>query len=874
MAKTNNRKINLWINGKQVTNNISDIRKSMRKLIATQNKMTIGSKEYVAASKKIKNLKKTIDAHNQSLGRMKQGWARILQEIKTVATGNLISNLLGTIISKVAGAFQKITESIKDFQKGITNTFTLLSQDDIKKFGDNLKKGALDIADFGFAADDVNLSLFDTISAGTEAGNAIGFMSESSRLAIGGVTELATATDGLTTVTNSFKLTAGETANVADAFFTAQKFGKTNVEQLSNSIGRAAPIFASLGGKYQELLSAGSALTLNGIRTKEAFTNLKAVFSNLLKPAGESAKVLKELGIPIGATEIKTVGFTETLARLSKAMQAHPNEITKAITSTEALTAVTALSGEGFEKYKEILQAVNTDIGEGSSLSKAYEMQQDTIAMTMARMKAGTTRLAIEIGEKLLPFIKGIISALSGLTKKLLSAVDWIVVNIDTFKLLGKALISIISGITAYTVAIKIQNTWTKIVTVSQNLYRQGSLLLSLAHAKLTGNTMRAAIAQKKLNISMKANPLGIVITLITTLVTLYLTFKQRVENSNKAVANFNKELATQKKELNDVFEALKTTHKGTKARKELIIKINKEYGKYLPNLLTERSTLREIETAQTAANKALAENIAIKMKQNAIEESYSKSITKQTDIINKVVKWGTKKNAHLTKIISNEFQALVKTADETKKLRTEGILDTYEFTPKTNAKITAFYKKYLKENEGFLRKGKITFKQYIKDILLAEKRQFEEIDRINASFSGYITTKKRDSYQRELMLERNKNITNLKTLKRGTQEYEAETQRHLKKLKEIREFYGKSTEPQKTKEPKNDGFTSDTGETKETISAFQKYLTAYEKLQIEFQKLTDKEALNTKTKHQIEIDELNAYYNKLIDTQSISIKN
>ncbi|MDD4847602.1 MAG: hypothetical protein PHR53_02410 [Bacteroidales bacterium] len=67
MAKSINKAIHVSINGQEVENNIKNIRASVAQLINQQNKMTIGSKEYIETGKKIATLKGVIDEHNRSL---------------------------------------------------------------------------------------------------------------------------------------------------------------------------------------------------------------------------------------------------------------------------------------------------------------------------------------------------------------------------------------------------------------------------------------------------------------------------------------------------------------------------------------------------------------------------------------------------------------------------------------------------------------------------------------------------------------------------------------------------------------------------------------------------------------------------------------
>ena len=54
MATSYNRRINLYINGQQVTNDIASIRAEMNRLVNAQSRMEIGSREYVAQMQKPK----------------------------------------------------------------------------------------------------------------------------------------------------------------------------------------------------------------------------------------------------------------------------------------------------------------------------------------------------------------------------------------------------------------------------------------------------------------------------------------------------------------------------------------------------------------------------------------------------------------------------------------------------------------------------------------------------------------------------------------------------------------------------------------------------------------------------------------------------
>ena len=76
MAKVIQRGISLYIDDKEIKNNVGSIRAEMRKLINEQSKMTIGSDEYVAHASKIKALSGVMQEHKQAIGSIPGFWQK------------------------------------------------------------------------------------------------------------------------------------------------------------------------------------------------------------------------------------------------------------------------------------------------------------------------------------------------------------------------------------------------------------------------------------------------------------------------------------------------------------------------------------------------------------------------------------------------------------------------------------------------------------------------------------------------------------------------------------------------------------------------------------------------------------------------------
>jgi len=63
---------------------------------------------------------------------------------------------------------------------------------------------------------------------------------------------------------------------------------------------------------------------------------------------------------------------------------------------------------------------------------------------------------------------------------------------------------------------------------------------------------------------------------------------------------------------MNDLFNALKETNISQDTRNKLITKLNLQYGEYLPNIVTEKTSLENLKKAQVEANAAMLQRVTI----------------------------------------------------------------------------------------------------------------------------------------------------------------------------------------------------------------------------------------------------------------------
>lgn len=320
-----------------------------------------------------------------------------------------ITNSLTSMATQVISVYaayrllsRAVVGSIKDFtefEKTLTDVQTLLTYNE-----QTLRRGALDIIPkYGLAIKDVNRALFDAISAGVPATESIGFLHEAAILAVGGVTDLRTAVDGLTSILNTYSLSTDYAAEVSDAFYTAQKYGKTTVEKLVNQIGRVAPIAQIANVSFQEMLGSLASLTKGGLNTEESVTILRQVISALIKPAHQASLVLKDASVPTGILAVRTKGLVFALEQLNKAYMENPDAIAKMIPNIRAFTGVAAFNAKRLVELKKIINDVYED---NTSLSRAFGEQMDTLQKKWEVAKGRVKAFRIEIGERLAPALK------------------------------------------------------------------------------------------------------------------------------------------------------------------------------------------------------------------------------------------------------------------------------------------------------------------------------------------------------------------------------------------------------------------------------------------------------------------------------------
>lgn len=302
---------------------------------------------------------------------------------------------LGTAIAGSAVAFSKYEKSLAEVNTLLSDTDSLIGY----------KKGVEELSST-FAVDRTATAkaLYQVISAGaSNAAEATTILTEANKLALGGVTDVTTAADGLTTVLNAYGIEAQNSHQASDAFFVAMKAGKTTVGELAANIGTVAPLAKTMGLSLDETLASVSALTKGGISTSEAMTQVRGILAAIVKPSEKAQKAAARLGIDFSTTALKTKGLSKFMAELQERVGGNQDDMAKLFGRVEALGGVLALTGEQADSFNSILEQMKSKSGAADA---AVEKMRNTLDFKWNLIVTEVKNLGIAFGEQVAPALK------------------------------------------------------------------------------------------------------------------------------------------------------------------------------------------------------------------------------------------------------------------------------------------------------------------------------------------------------------------------------------------------------------------------------------------------------------------------------------
>ena len=311
---------------------------------------------------------------------------------------------VGTLMGGVA------MQGLKDFigfEGQMKEAFTLMPGMSVKAM-DAMTGDVKNFAkEFGVLPEKVVPALYQSISAGIPAANVFTFLETAQKAAVGGVTDLETAVDGISSVINAYGVDVLSAAQASDYMFTAVRLGKTNFAELSQSLFQVTPVAASLGVGFDQVTAALAAITVQGVPTSVATTQMRQMFMELSKSGGETAVTFEKLAGKSFREFIASGGNTQqALQLLEKAAGSSGVSISDLFSSVEAGNAALALTGKGTSVFSANLATMQASAG---ATDAAYATMSTSVRRSLDKLHAGWKVMLLTVGEKVAPVFKSFV---------------------------------------------------------------------------------------------------------------------------------------------------------------------------------------------------------------------------------------------------------------------------------------------------------------------------------------------------------------------------------------------------------------------------------------------------------------------------------
>ena len=534
MAREYTREIYLYINGKQINNDIKSIRAEMQLLVNEQAKMIVGSKEYVAHGEKIRSLKGILNEHSLQLKNMNRSWKETMGAMgdwfnRFQAVGvAAIATIVGIVM-----AFRKTTEASMLMEERLDNLSALtgLTGRSLQWLGQKAKDSSVSITETGVR---IKQSATDIVDAYTKIGSqrpellknkeALAKVTEAAIvLSEAAKSKLEPATLALTTTMNQFNLGASEVNRIINVLGAGALVGAGEIPYLTEVLEKSGTTANLMGISIEQMTGIIEGIAPKFQMAEVAGTALDRVFLEMRK---------------------RGIGFKEGVFDINRAI----DELSARYKSGESAVKI---FGVHQAKMGEVLvmnrDAINRFTEGVTGTKVAFEQagkNTDNMAAKLAQAKNKVTLMYIEVGEKLAPAMIFSTNALNIFLRTMMALPKIISDN-------RVLIVSLVGAVLAYNgaliahIAVSAWKRTADLLTIKSTALQ---ILMTEAQtaqiAKLTIIQKAAVVTQWLLNAAQAANPVGLVIAGITALIAASMIYAR---NSKEAIA-----MEARKKELVD----------------------------------------------------------------------------------------------------------------------------------------------------------------------------------------------------------------------------------------------------------------------------------------------------------------------------------
>lgn len=515
-----------------------ELRHTLKQLKADLDHMERGSaawKAHVEAIKRVKAEIKTVDSelreHEGLLSRINRKvneWGMSIASAAAAFTGLIFTARQAVQayadmeaemanVRKFTGMTADEVDKLNEAFKGMD---TRTSREDLNKLAQEAGRLGLqsqeDVLGFVKAADQINVALDD--------------LGEGATLTLSKLTDIFGDKDRLG-VEQSL-LAVGSVINELSQNCTASAPYLAQFAQRLAGVGKQANMtIPQIMGFAAVLDSQGQAVEMSATALSQLIMKLFQDPAKIAKATGMDLqkfnKVLKEdtnEALIMLLEQLNSLGNIDVLAPVFDAMGTD---------GARASAVIAALAGNVDMVKRQQIEA-NKAFKEGTSITKEYNVQNNTVQAQLDKAKKRFHEMAVELGEKLAPAMKYAITGTSAMMRVLSGLVSFISNHKTLIITLTMAIIGYTAALKANTIAKIADAAFDKIANALMATRKVVVLAASAAYNALTGNMTRARAATALLNDTLKLSPWGLAIAGAIALTGALLGVLQRAQENRK----------------------------------------------------------------------------------------------------------------------------------------------------------------------------------------------------------------------------------------------------------------------------------------------------------------------------------------------------
>lgn len=397
----------------QATAKIEEQQRSLEELAQELREAGLNTDDLERANERLKNSYERLQASQERLKNLNQQQEKIKQNIS--ATKTQIPGTVGAYTAVAAAIYAGPVQAAQKYEAALAkvNTIADTTQVPLEKISQEVM--ALSNKT-GVAASALAEDVYNAISAGQQTGDAVNFVSYSTKLAKAGFAETSQTLDVLTTILNAYRMSADKVGNVSDMLIQIQNKGKVSVGELSSVMGKIIPTANAYNVSLEQLGATYAIMTSKGIAAAETTTYANSMLNELGKSGSTADKILRKVAGG-GFSDLMANGssLAEVLDVLQKEAQKSGKTIADMFGSAEAGNAAMSILSNGVDGFNESVEGMLNSVG---ATETAFGIMADTTENKMAKAKNSINNLQIVLGQNLLPIVGNVADKVAGVVTK------------------------------------------------------------------------------------------------------------------------------------------------------------------------------------------------------------------------------------------------------------------------------------------------------------------------------------------------------------------------------------------------------------------------------------------------------------------------